>query len=145
MADLDPLIRYRKHGVDEKQRVLAELYRQSEELAQNRKAIEDEIAAETALAEGMATAESSAYLGRYLEGARKKIAAIDANIRKLETKIAIAQEDMRNAFAEMKKIEITQRNREEREQAEADRKEAQELDEIAIEGYRRRLEEESDK
>ena len=53
----------------------------------------------------------------------------------------IAQEDMRNAFAEMKKIEMTQENREAQKKSEENRKEVQELDEIALDGYRRRLEE----
>jgi hypothetical protein len=45
---------------------------------------------------------------------------------------------MRAAFAEMKKIEIVQRTRQEKEEAELNRKEAQELDEIGIEVFRRR-------
>ena len=141
MADLDPLIRYRKHGVDEKRRILAELYRQSEALLQDKQRIEQEIEKETQLAEEMASAEASAYLGRYIAGAKAKIRGIDKGVRKLETKIAVAQEDMRNAFAEMKKVEITQRNRADKEAAEVKRKEEQELDEIAIDGYRRKQEE----
>lgn len=58
----------------------------------------------------------------------------------MENRIAAAQEDMRNAFAEMKKVEITQRGRKEREQSEEQQKEDNELDEIAIENYRRRTE-----
>ncbi|MCB9996544.1 MAG: hypothetical protein H6869_08930 [Rhodospirillales bacterium] len=137
MADLDPLIRYRKHGVDEKQRVLAELYRQAEELQQKKQKVVDEIEREKELAEDMATAEAAAFLGRYLEGAKNRVKAIEKSIRQLETKIIVAQEDMRNAFAEMKKIEITQRGRDKREKAERDQKESQELDEIALDQYRR--------
>lgn len=37
MADLNPLIRVRKHTVEQKQKFLAELYRQADEL-QNHKA-----------------------------------------------------------------------------------------------------------
>lgn len=140
MADLDPLIRYRKHGMEEKQRVLAQLYREIEELQAKRQAILDEIKKETDLAEEMATAESSAYLGRYLQGAKSRVAKLDDQIRTMETKIAVAQEDMRNAFAEMKKVEITQRNRKDREKAEEKRKENLELDEIAIDQYRRQQE-----
>ncbi len=137
MADLDPLIRYRKHGVDQKQKALAELYRQAEELEQQKHAIEAEMDKERQLAEAMGSAEAAAYLGRYLDGARLRLKQLADQIRKMETRIAVAQEDMRNAFAEMKKVEITQRNREDREQAVQKRKEDQELDEIAIETYRR--------
>lgn len=141
MADLDPLIRFRKHGIDEKRRVLAELYRQTEQLQQQKKVIEDQMAHEKSLAEEMATLEASAYLGRYLEGARRKIRAIELSIKKMETRIAVAQEDVRNAFAEMKKVEITQRNRKSREKAERERKDSKELDEIAIEIFRRKQDE----
>ena len=41
----------------------------------------------------------------------------------------------------MKKVEITQRKRNERERAEEQAKEDRDLDEIALEGYRRKLEE----
>ena len=47
----------------------------------------------------------------------------------------------RAAFAELKKVQITQRNREAEERAEEQAKEDRELDEIALEGYRRNLEE----
>ena len=144
MADLDPLIRYRKHGVDERQRVLAELYRQTEELERQRQAVQEEMEKEMALATDMATAEAAAFLGRYLEGAKRKIRTLEKAIRQMETRIAVAQEDMRNAYAEMKKIEITQRSRTEREKAEINRKEGQELDDIAVEQYRRRLEEDGE-
>ena len=58
---------------------------------------------------------------------------------KMDTRIAAAQEDMRAAFAEMKKVEITQRVRDEKDAAAQKRKEESELDEIALEGYRRNL------
>ncbi len=138
MADLDPLVRYRKHGVDEKRRILAELYQQAEKLERQKTAIEEQVEEETKLAEGMATAEASAYLGRYLEGARTKIETLNGHIRQMEIRIAVAQEDMRTAFAEMKKVEITQRNRKDKEKAAEKKKEDQELDEVAIENYRRR-------
>lgn len=142
MADLEPLIKYRKHGVDEKRRVLAQLYRELEKLEKQKQVILDQMEKETKLAEEQAGVESQAYLGKYLQGARMKVRALESSIRKMETRIAAAQEDMRTAFADMKKVEITQRNRDEREDAELKRKEDQELDEIALEGYRRKLEDE---
>jgi len=141
MAELDSLIKLRKHTVDEKRRALAELYRQTEILQKQKREVEAQMEQEKKLAEEMASLEASAYLGRYLEGARKKIKGIDQSIRKLETRIAVAQEDIRNAFAEVKKIEITQRNRQNREKKARDKKEGQELDEIAIDQFRRQQEE----
>ena len=141
MADLKPLIRFRKHDVDEKQRVLAQLYREAENLEQAKKNVEDQMEKEKHLAKEMQTAEASAYYGRYAEGARNKIKALELVIAKLDIRIGVAQEDMRAAFAEMKKVEITHRNRKKREATARDKKEEQELDEIAIDNYRRQREE----
>lgn len=76
--------------------------------------------------------------GLYADNVRKKIAKFDENIKKMENRIEGAQEDMRIAFAELKKIQIIKRQREEREQKKQDDKEAQALDDIAIEGFRRK-------
>lgn len=137
MADLDALIRYRKHAVDEKQRVLSQLYRDAENLERRRQEIIDQMEREKNLAEEMRSHEYDAYMGRYLEGARKKVQAFDAAIKKIEVRIAAAQEDMREAFAEQKKIEITQRNRQSRERKAQDKKDGDELDEVALDGFRR--------
>lgn len=142
MADLDPLVKLRKHTVDEKRRFLAQLYREAEHMQRQKEIIEKQMRAEQELAAEMGSPDAFAYLGRYLEGARRKVKAIEVSIRKMDTRIMAAREDVRAAYAEMKKIEIVRRNREAEEAAERRRQEERELDEIAIEGYRRRLEEE---
>lgn len=144
MADLDPLIRYRKYGVDEKRRFLARLYEEAEKLEAAKQEAEDNIEKERRLAEELGSAEALSALGRYTEAMRRKIKKIDESIAKMENRIAAAQEDMRNAFAEMKKVEITQRGRKERAQNEERQKEDNELDEIAIENYRRRNEDQEE-
>lgn len=141
MADLDPLIRVRKHAVEQKQKFLAELYRQSEELAQQKKTLLDQLAIERSKITETESAEMMNYFGRYADAVKGRVSDIDEAAAKLETRIEIAREDMRAAFAELKKIEITQENREAREQAERDKKESAELDDIAIEGYRRQMDE----
>jgi flagellar export protein FliJ len=137
MADLKPLIRFRKHTVDEKQRALARLYKEAEQLQKQKEIIEQQIARESDLALEMGH-EAQAYLGRFLEGARRKIRALDVSIGKMDARIAAAQEDIRAAYNEMKKVEITQRTREEREEAERDKKESATLDEIGIDTFRRK-------
>lgn len=145
MADLEPLIKYRKHGVDEKRRFLAQLYREAEQIERQKQVIVSQMAREVELAKEMGSTEASAFLNKYLEGARRKIRALDASLKKMDVRIAAAQEDMRAVFAEMKKIEIIQRNREERAAAEQKKKDDQELDEIALDGYRRKVEEGTEK
>ncbi len=137
MADLEPLIRLRKHAVDEKQRAVAQLYREAETLEKQKKVVQDQMAHEKRLAEEMNRPEAIAFYTRYAEGARKKIAALQMSIKKMEGRIEAAQEDMRVAFAEMKKIQITQARREKREAKAVQKKEDAQMDEIAIEQYRR--------
>ena len=137
MADLKPLIRYRKHGVDEKRRVLAQLYDTANALKQEKKDLLNEIEKEKLLAEDLQTPDVMISLGSFTALTLKKIEKIDENLESLEVLINVAQEEMREAFADMKKVEITQRNREEAEDKALSKKEAAELDEIGIDQHRR--------
>ena len=138
MADLLSLIRLRKHTVEEKQKALSVLYREVEVLQKRRKEMEDQLAREKELA--MTNNNAGAFYGLYAENMRKKIERMNDAIRKLNARIEVAQEDVRAAFAEQKKVEIIQRNREEEEEKERADKESQLLDEIALEGFRRKSE-----
>ncbi len=136
MADLKPLIRVRKHDIEQKQKTLAELYRQAEELKKQRDAIEIQLAIEQEKTKDM-DAEMLKFFGPYAALAKSQIEAVDDNRDKLEQLIVMAQEDMRKAFAELKKVEIIAERRDAEEQSELDKKDADELDEIAIDGFRR--------
>lgn len=142
MADLDPLIRFRKYGVDEKQRLLAQLYREAEEMESQKTLIEHQMAKETQIAEELGDTESLLALNAYMDGARRRVKAIAAARQKLDVRIALAQEDMRAAFAEMKKIEMVAESRANEEEAALNAKETQAFSEIALDQYRRALEEE---
>ena len=142
MADLESLIKYRKHIVDEKQRVLSQLYREAEQIEQRKRDILAQIEKEKAFAAKESGSAVATALAAYLDSARKDIARLDVMLQKMEKRIADAQEDMRAAFAEQKKIEIVQRERLAEEEAEVKKKEGEAFDEIAIEGFRRRQEEE---
>lgn len=137
MADLSPLIRVRRHVVEQKQKMLAELYRQAEELENQKNKIVAQLDEERRKVQEMGVGMLS-YFGTYVEAAKKKIADLKKSIGKLETRIDIAREDMREAFSELKKIEITQERREDEEQKEIDKKESADLDEIGIETFRRK-------
>lgn len=141
MADLEALIRFRKHTVDEKQKFLAQLFRDAENLQRQRQAIIDRMEMEKQLAEEINMPDVNASLGRYLDGARKKVKIYDVAIKKIDVRIAAAQEDIREAFAEQKKVEITQKTRQDREKKTQDDRETREMDEIAIDGFRRKTDE----
>lgn len=141
MADLDPLIRLRRHTVEEKQKILAAFLREAENLTEKKVALETQMQREKELAIAQNSPEASADFGRYAENARKKIARFQDAIRKVELRIDTAQEEVRAVFAELKKVQIVQRTRQEEERREEARKESNALDEIAIDGFRRKGEE----
>lgn len=136
MADLDPLIRVRKHVVEQKQKFLAELYRQAEELDSQKKKMLDDMAAEQEKVKDMGV-EMLSYFGPYTQAVKDRVKEIDEARAVLENRIEFAREDMREAFAELKKVEITQERREEEEQKALDKKESNDLDEVGLETYRR--------
>ncbi|MCD8562758.1 MAG: flagellar FliJ family protein [Alphaproteobacteria bacterium] len=143
MANLNPLIRVRKHTVEQKQKALADLYRQAEELISQKKKLLDQLAVERQKVDEMGV-EALGYFGRYSEVVRERSEEIDDSMKMLESRIEVAREDMRLAFAELKKVEIIQERRDDEEKAERDKKDASVLDDIAIEGYRRKMEDEDE-
>lgn len=141
MADLDPLIRVRKHAVEQKQKFLAELYRQAEELEAQKKNMLDTLAEERKQVDQMGV-EALGYFGNYSQAVKNRVEDIDDAMKKLNNRIEIARDDMARAFEDLKKIEITQERREAEEQKAIKKKEDDMMDEIALEGYRRKVEEE---
>ena len=138
MADLHSLIRVRKHAVEQKQKFLAELYRQSEELTAQKQRFLDQLAEEKERIKKSDSVEMLRFFNSYAKSVKTRVKDIDQSIKNLEKHIEAAREEMREAFAEFKKIEITQARREDEEDAAANKKESQDLDEMAIEGFRRK-------
>lgn len=138
MADLNPLIRVRRHTVEQKQKFLAELYRQAEELQNQKGTLLRQMQEEREALERMNSVEMLAAFSAFAEAVKQRVADIDDSISKIETRIEIAREDMREAFSELKKVEITQERREAEEFRALEKRQSELLDEIAIEGYRRR-------
>lgn len=138
MARLDPLIKVRKQAVEDKQRVLAELYRQYDSLMGAKNQLLADVERERALVAAKPDdLQARAWFTQFADGVKIKVADLDTLMAKLDTRIVVARDDMRAAFAEYKKIEITDRERKKRDQKEIDDKVASELDAIAIELFRR--------
>lgn len=140
MAKLDSLIKLRRHNVDEKQRILAELFRQIERFEIRKRMFEEELKKEREVVDQLRTPEILGYFGRYSQVVRRDLARIDVEVKKLDTRIRAAQDDIREAFASLKRIEIVQKSRKETERKEQNAKETAELDDIAIESFRRNAE-----
>ena len=141
MANLESLIRVRKHAVEQKQKFLAELYRQAEELDNQKKTLEDTLVKERQKVDEMGV-EALGYFGAYSDAVRQRVADINESMIKLNNRIEVARDDMARAFEDLKKIEITQERREAEEKKAQNKKESDQLDEVALEGYRRKVEEE---
>lgn len=141
MADLNPLIRLRKYRVEEKQKALAELFRQTELLEGRKRSLLAEVEREKEIAETSMDINSMVAFASYAARVYAGIEKLNIQIERMEPRILKAQDEMREAFSEQKKAEIIQEQRDKEEAAEIARKENTNLDEIGIEGFRRKSEE----
>ena len=139
MAELDSLIRVRRHTVEQKQKFLAELYRQAEELDNQKINLERQLREEQENVKDMGV-EMLNFFGSYAKAVKERIGEIEATRSKLENRIKMAQEEMRLAFAEMKKIEIINERRKVEAAKELAKKEDDTLNDIGVEGFRRQRE-----
>lgn len=144
MADLDPLIRFKKHELDEKQRRLADLFRHVEALEERRKNLLDQVEHEKEVAQEMGSVEALSLFTSFTHKVRLNLEKIKEEKEATETRIELAQNDMNEAFGDLKKVEITQRRRIEEIEKENKRKEDEFFADVALTGYRRRLEEEGE-
>ena len=133
MARLDSLIRVKKHRVDEKQKALGRLYREMEELQAEKQTVLDAQEKERLIAEEMASDVSvQQSYAAFKERVKARLNGIKQKEARLETRILVAQDDIKDAFADLKKVEIVDENRKEKEKKERLKKENETLDEIGI-------------
>ena len=137
MADLNPLIRVQKHALEQKQKFLAELYRQAEDYEGQKTQMLKTLEEEREKLDDMGV-EMLRYFGPYEASVDARVKEIDEALLTLNTRIDLAREEMREAFAEFKKIEMTQEERDAAEQRDIDKKQSDELDEIGLEVFRRK-------
>lgn len=137
MADLEGLIRLRRNTVEQKQKVLADLYRNAEKLEKRKNELEEKLKSEREAIDSNPELETLTYFGAFEQNVLRDIDRLTEELKKWELRIQIAQDDVRNAFADLKRVEIVDRRRKEEEAAEQKAKETIELDEIGLEVFRR--------
>jgi flagellar export protein FliJ len=132
---LHSLIRLHKWQVDERRRVLGALLAREEELLEQARQMELELAREQEVAKHdvLAARNFDAYLKAFIER-RERLQRQTALVR---DEILLAREDLAEAFRTLKTYELTQKAREKREREEADRREQANLDEVAANLHRR--------
>ena len=136
MAGLESLIKLHKHELDEKRQALAKLYDIQDNLIKEQKAIENNFAKEKKAA-GENNATAFIFVD-YAERIKQKLEVNATKQRDIEEQIETAKDSMMETFSELKKYEKTQEMREQKKQDAIKKKEVKELDEIAIEGFRRK-------
>jgi len=141
LANLDPLIRLRRHTVEEKQKIVADLFRQAELIEGRRNLLAQNLQKEREALENQTNAEIIAYFLRFADTVRKDIRRLEDQLSKLDIRIRIAQDDMREAFANLKRVEIVQRNRKAEDRRKIDVRDSRDLDDIGIDVFRRNTEE----
>jgi flagellar export protein FliJ len=142
MANLNPLIRLRKYRVEEKQKILADLFRQAEKIESRKSFLLKQKDEEQDIAEEKNDYETLTAFALFAERVRGEIEGLNEEMAKLNVRIGIAQDAMREAFGELKKIEIIQKSRDDEEDKAELKREGQVLDEVALVGFTRKGEEE---
>lgn len=141
MADLKSLIRLRRFELEDKQRIIARLLAEVDRLLGTKENILRQGEIERDMAKAAGTVEA---IGLYLvfdKRVRYTVQKLNQDLDKLEGRIAEAQDEMREAFGELKKIEITQDVRLAARKAELQRREMALFDDIALTIFRRQMEE----
>jgi hypothetical protein len=137
MANLAPVIRYRKFQLDEKRRFIARLYSEADKVYAFKQKALDEVSREKKFVsesdDPYVITEFLSYQGLM----KKKIGIIQVEIGRIDARIQIAQDDLREEFTELKKFEIVHRRRLERKREELERRESILLDAQAVEAWRR--------
>ena len=142
MADLAPLIRYRKYQLDEKQRFIAKLFAEADKVYNHKMRLLNEVKRERTYVETSEDPRVITGFLTYQNQMKKRVELVNVEIGRIDARISIAQDDLREHFTELKKFEIVQRNRLSRRRAMLEKREAQMFDAVAIESFRRRVEEE---
>lgn len=138
MADLSVLIRLHKHQLDEKRTALGQLQNQLALLIRERELLEEAFLAEKKLVDE--NGDVSFTFPKYVDTVNKKRAELDAYRAKVEQAIEAAKDSMMETFSELKKYEMTQAERDRLEKEEQRIKEDKMMDDIGLEGFRRKSE-----
>ena len=134
--DLNAVIRLHKYIVDEKRRELGALLGQVRALEDQAENLELEIVIEQRAADE-APEEAGFLYGPYAASAVGRRQHLKEATAEIEEKIAIAQEDMRAEFKELKVFEITKEARDDIAEKELAREEQNVLDELGLDRHRR--------
>lgn len=136
-GNLHHLIRLREWTVDEKRRKLADLLELLSDLEDQGRRLEQELVEEQTIA-GASPEEAGILYGNYARAVIERRQRIADSLASLEQEIARAREEVREAYRELKKFEVAQEARDRRQAEEEERRDRVFLDELGLQGHRRR-------
>lgn len=139
---LKTVIRLHKLQLDEKRRVLVELQNLGDRLRAEIERLKEEVAREqAAVRDNFAVSFSYA---NFAKAARERGMKLSQSLGQVDIQIAMATDQMAEAFQELKRFELAEEERMKREKEKQKRKEATMLDETALVGFRRRQQQEEE-
>jgi flagellar export protein FliJ len=136
MKSREALIRLQKWHVDGIRRKLSELEGMRAEFESRRAELEATVADERRFGESSPIG-SFAY-PTFARAMNERSARLEESIRGIEREIQSTKDALTDAYSELKKAELLEEQRVERERVAGERREQDELDEIALKGFRRR-------
>jgi flagellar protein FliJ len=136
MKALTNLVRIHRWQLDEKRRQFAQLEKLRADLGRQEQKLADEMAAEQAAAE-KAGASATTYPA-YLQEARNRQKRVTDSIAEVERQMLAAQQDIAEAYSEVKKYETALAHMEKREVAKRERTQRIIQDDLAMDIYRRK-------
>lgn len=131
------LIRLHKYNVDEKRRVLGVLYGELNDLEKKLNDLHAQLVEEQRISQSSDQQQAMFAYGRFHQRAMLIRDELVEAIRAKEEEVEAAREEVNEAYQELKVYEQAEKNRLEKEEKERLRKENIEMDEIAMNLYRR--------
>jgi flagellar export protein FliJ len=136
MKGLNSMIRLQKWQVDEKRRQLAELEAMRADLVRRKEGLRAEVAAEHKAADAQVIQFAFAT---YVRDALSRLETLGSSIEEVDRAIEAMQDELADAFRELKKYEVAEARHAARAQEEEARRDQIATDEIALNMFRQQV------
>ena len=135
--DLHTLIRLNEWTVDQRRRALGDVLASLASLETGLEQLREELIKEQTIVRS-SPEEAGFFYGNYATAVIIRREDLNQGIIRMEEQVAEAREKLNDAYQDLKKYEIAQESRDTREALELVRREQETLDEIGLQGYRRK-------
>lgn len=135
MKSLPTLIRLKQQELDEYRRLLARLEQEAAAIQERMRELQEEVALESRKV--LDSGQPGFGFGDYLISSRRRRTNLEGELREVVERMAPMQDQVAEAYQELKRFELAHQNIEMRAAEESERREQAALDEIGLAGYRR--------